>query len=221
MRPWTAPTPATAYTTTAPWLASAFIARAKQLGCSLDEITDLVAVWDGERCGPVQRRFHELVTTKIHTAQTQIAELTAFAAQLQSAAAQLSRQPVDGPCDADCACVADPSPSRATSITLGVKPTDVPIACTLERGAMADRLADWQVVLDKATARLELPDGSLRVELSDDIDLAELAELIAAEQGCCTFFSFTLTVDSRGVGLQVQAPDAASEIVASLFGAPA
>ena len=43
----------------------AFIARAKQLGCSLDEITDLLAIWDGDRCAPVQRRFHELVTEKI------------------------------------------------------------------------------------------------------------------------------------------------------------
>jgi DNA-binding transcriptional MerR regulator len=42
----------------------AFIARAKQLGCSLDEVTDLLRIWDGEQCGPVQRRFHELVTEK-------------------------------------------------------------------------------------------------------------------------------------------------------------
>ena len=35
----------------------AFIARAKQLGCSLEEITDLVGIWDGQRCGPVQHRF--------------------------------------------------------------------------------------------------------------------------------------------------------------------
>ena len=38
----------------------AFIAHAKQLGCSLEEITDLVAIWDGDECAPVQRRFHEL-----------------------------------------------------------------------------------------------------------------------------------------------------------------
>ena len=32
----------------------AFISRAKQLGCSLDEIANLTAVWDGGRCGTVQ-----------------------------------------------------------------------------------------------------------------------------------------------------------------------
>ena len=54
----------------------AFIARAKQLGCSLDEISDLLAIWDGDCCAPVQRRFHELVTEKIGASQAQIAELT-------------------------------------------------------------------------------------------------------------------------------------------------
>ena len=48
----------------------AFVARAKQLGCSLEEIIDLAGVWDGERCGPVQRRFHELVTSKIRGRNT-------------------------------------------------------------------------------------------------------------------------------------------------------
>ena len=33
----------------------AFIARAKQLGCTLEEISDLIGIWDGERCGPVQK----------------------------------------------------------------------------------------------------------------------------------------------------------------------
>jgi DNA-binding transcriptional MerR regulator len=46
----------------------AFIARAKQLGCSLDEISDLADIWDGQRCGPVQRRFHDLLTAKIRDA---------------------------------------------------------------------------------------------------------------------------------------------------------
>lgn len=84
----------------------AFISRAKQLGCSLDEITDLVGIWDGERCGPVQRRFHDLVTDKLAQTQHQIAELTALADQLRHAALQLSGPATDGPCDERCACVA-------------------------------------------------------------------------------------------------------------------
>jgi DNA-binding transcriptional MerR regulator len=83
----------------------AFIARAKQLGCSLEEITDLVGIWDGERCGPVQRRFHDLVTTKLADTERQIAELTALQAELRHAATQLDAPPTDGPCSAGCACM--------------------------------------------------------------------------------------------------------------------
>lgn len=83
-----------------------FINRAKQLGCSLEEITDLVDIWGGERCGPVQRTFHDLVTTKLAAAERQIAELTALADQLRFAATQLAGPAVDGPCDERCACLA-------------------------------------------------------------------------------------------------------------------
>lgn len=84
----------------------AFIARAKQLGCSLEEITDLVDIWDGERCGPVQRRFHELLTTKIAAAQRQIDELTALVVQLNEAATRLEGPAIDAPCSAGCVCMA-------------------------------------------------------------------------------------------------------------------
>ena len=78
----------------------AFIARAKQLGCSLEEINDLVGIWDEGCCAPVQKRFHDLVTAKLAAAERQIAELTALADQLRLAATHLAGPPVDGPCDA-------------------------------------------------------------------------------------------------------------------------
>lgn len=83
-----------------------FIARAKQLGCTLEEVTDLVGIWDGERCGPVQRRFHDLVTEKLAATERQIAELTALSGQLHRAAAQLAGPAIDGPCSEGCACAA-------------------------------------------------------------------------------------------------------------------
>ena len=81
----------------------AFIARAKHLGCTLEEITDLVAVWDGT-CEPIQRRFHDLVTSKLAETQRQIAELQALHKQLSVAATQLAIPALDGPCDGECAC---------------------------------------------------------------------------------------------------------------------
>jgi len=201
----------------------AFIARAKQLGCSLDEITDLVSIWDGERCGPVQRRFHALVIDKIRDAESQITELDAFSQQLQAAAAQLSGEPVDGHCGVDCACVTDTATTSSTVVPIALtsKTTEAPIACTLDAGAMPERLADWRAILAHALARTTCSDGALRVELDGAVDVGELARIVAAEQQCCAFFSFAITVDHRGVALQVGAPAGAEEIVTSLFGQPA
>ena len=91
----------------------AFISRAKQLGCTLEEITDLIGIWDGERCGPVQGRFHDLITEKLTAAEQQIAELIALTDQLRHAASLLAGPAVDGPCSAACACAAiDPTTDR-------------------------------------------------------------------------------------------------------------
>lgn len=83
----------------------AFIARAKQLGCTLEEITALVGIWDGERCGPVQRRFHDLVTDKLADTERQILELVRLRDELRHAANQLDTPPTDGPCSVECACM--------------------------------------------------------------------------------------------------------------------
>ena len=95
----------------------AFIARAKQLGCTLEEITDLVDIWDGERCGPVQKRCHELVTEKLAAAERQIAELTALTDQLHHAAAQLAGPATDSACSAACACMTVDSALAPVALT--------------------------------------------------------------------------------------------------------
>jgi DNA-binding transcriptional MerR regulator len=199
----------------------AFIARAKQLGCSLDEIGDLVTIWDSDRCGPVQRRFHDLITSKLADAGRQISELSSLSAELHHAAAQLQGEPVDGPCSDGCACLADAAPATRGPVAMGMKGDGPPIACTLTPGDLPDRLADWHAVLARAGRRTLGADGMLRVELADDVGLDELTRLVVAEQGCCAFFAFAITVDGRGVGLEVRAPDGATDLVTSLFGQPA
>lgn len=209
-----------------------FIARAKQLGCSLEEVIALVALWDGQRCGPVQRRLHDLVTAKIWSAQRQRAELTAFTAQLRAAAVGLSGEPVDEPCGDGCACLVEPAQAavaRAARAVPEAEPgaapdecrtpaAEPPIACSLDGGAVAERLAEWQPALARVGERSTTGDGALRLTFDDTIDVGELAALVAAEQRCCGFFAFALTVDGRGVALEVRAPDAAADVTASLFG---
>jgi MerR family transcriptional regulator, copper efflux regulator len=194
----------------------AFITRAKRLGCTLEEITDLVDVWDGDRCAPVQRRLHELVTAKLGDADRQITELSVFATELRATASQLAGEPVDGPCDDGCACLHD---HRGTlTVALGSKPAEPAIACTLGAGEMRHRLAEWDRLLGQAVRRLALPSGGVRVEFDRTVDVGELARLVVAEQACCAFFRFAVTVDGRGVALEVDAPADALDLVVELFG---
>jgi MerR family transcriptional regulator, copper efflux regulator len=201
-----------------------FIARAKQLGCTLEDIADLATAWDGGECGPVQDRLRAAVAVKTAEAQDRIAELTAFTAELQRAAVALERHRPDGPCDDACGCASDPEASGATSVALIAKAdateAEPPIACTLGAGEMAGRVEAWQALLQGVRARLPLEDG-VRLEFGPNTDVTEIARLAAAEQDCCRFFGFALVIDSRGLALEVHAPADAADVVTALFGAAA
>jgi DNA-binding transcriptional MerR regulator len=205
----------------------AFIARAKQLGCTLEEINDLTTAWEGGRCGPIQDRLRTLVGEKLSGASDQIVTLMTLSADLQRAAAALELHRPDGACDDLCGCISDgdgQQPTTTTPIALTTKSVvadDAPaIACTLGAESLRGRLDDWERLLTHATARRGLDDG-IRVEFDTAVPRADLMRLVAAEQDCCQFFRFAITVDTRGIALEVTAPADARLIVESLFGAPA
>ena len=198
----------------------AFIARAKQLGCTLEEITDLVTAWEGERCEPVQARLRGLVESKITESQDRLVEMVAFTVQLREAAAALSDHTPDGPCDDDCGCTTEPTQAAATAVMLTAKPTDVgapPIACTLGADDMVGRLDAWRAALAPVVDRTPIDNG-VRVTFAPGTPLVPLIELVVAEQECCMFFRFAITIDDRGTALEVTAPAEAKDLVDSLFG---
>ena len=244
-----------------------FIARAKELGCSLDEIAELTAAWDGGRCAHVQERLRATVEAKVSASRTRIAELTALAAELQRTARALATTAATGACDDSCPCVTAPAPSGAAGgeggeaacgcgsdasgavdlvgvgaagrapvamdrgvdgIVLDSRSDGSPaIACTLDPGQMTGRIDDWERLLapdpDGRTGVVarHAVDGGVRLDLGPDTDVAEVARLAVAEQGCCSFFRFSLSIDGRGVGLEVRAPEQAADLVTALFGAAA
>lgn len=95
-----------------------------------------------------------------------------------------------------------------------------PIACTLGSEAVPARIAEWRDVLTHVLSRDAIA-GGLRLSLSDSAPVSRIAELAVAEQQCCAFFSFALTVDGRGVALEITAPGDGEAVVAELFGEPA
>ena len=91
------------------------------------------------------------------------------------------------------------------------------IACTLGAQSMKSRLDEWRALLAHVELRAPI-DGGVRATFGGSTPLDELIRLTAAEQECCQFFEFAITVDARGVALEVRAPDDALPIVHSLFG---
>ena len=202
----------------------AFIARAKQLGCSLEEISDLNAAWDGGECGPVQDRLQSLVDRKLAAARQRIVELVTLTAELEQTRVALERHRPEGPCDDRCGCVSDPEIPAAQPVTLSTKfvtpRTDgPPVTCALGAAEIPERMEAWRSALTHAVTRVAV-DGGLRVTFDHRMPLTDLAELVAAEQRCCSFFDFSITIDRRGVALEARAPADALPIVLTLLGAP-
>ena len=203
----------------------AFIARAKQLGCSLEEIADLTLAWEGGQCGPVQDRLREVVAAKLSSAQHQIVELMTLTSELRRAASTLRLHRPDGPCDDQCGCVAGTTDDGAAVpgqiVMLGKKPDNpgaaTPIACTLSSQSMRGRLAEWQNLLTHVIDRGPIEHG-LRATFGPSVPLDELIRLVAAEHDCCQFFQFSITGDTRGLALEVRFPADALPVLHSLFG---
>lgn len=202
-----------------------FIARAKTLGCSLDEIRDLVTVWADDHCSPIQHQLRSLVGAKLRESQTRIAEQTAFATELQAAATQLAREPIEGACDDTCACAPADVLGDLTDpvgVELGQRPPDggSPIVCTLGGADMPERISDWRAILTTVAVREPL-DGGVRMIFEPNASISEIARLAAAENECCTFFSFAITIDHRGMALEVTAPPDGAEVLTAAFGSAA
>ena len=185
----------------------AFISRAKQLGCSLEEIADLTLAWDGGECGPIQDRLRALVASKLDEATAEILSLGMLRNELRAAAEALERHRPIGACDDSCGCLPDVvAESTISPVAFGRKPEkEVPIACTLGPGDIQQRIADWHRVLHDTTARTPL-DGGVHLAFAATVDMQELTRLVVAEQDCCRLFAFAITVDDRGVGLDIRGP---------------
>ncbi len=93
-------------------------------------------------------------------------------------------------------------------------PVIVPHGCTLSPDGLSDQ-AGRAARLLPSVARVERSEGELRVSFSEGVDRALVDEVVATEQGCCSF----LEIDFDGAArlLRVGAHDAQGrEIVRQL-----
>ncbi|WP_327257775.1 MerR family transcriptional regulator [Streptomyces sp. NBC_01244] len=207
----------------------AFIGAAKHLGLPLEEIGELLTVWEAGACIDVKADLRPRLATRLSEAETRTAQSAALAASLHSALEHLDALPDRaGRCDPECGFLV---PGPAPTATAG--PGDValtgrrtadretehwrtaPVACSLSGKAMSERAAQWAEAVGGAV-RTRISDG-LRLTLPVEQAVA-LTALAAAEQQCCPFFDFRLHLDGTQVHLEVRAPADGAALLADLFG---
>lgn len=94
----------------------------------------------------------------------------------------------------------------------------MPSACTLPTAEQPLRVAEFDALFAEAVQQVTRAD---RTRLQWDLvfapaTAARAAELAARENGCCSFFTFTLTVADGAMTLQVQVPDQHTAVLDAL-----
>lgn len=118
----------------------AFIAAGKHLGLPLQEIRDLLVVWEWGLCVQVQDQLRPHLRTGIAAAQQRVLELRAFIVRLTHALEQLDAPGRPGRCDPECAFLLQHAsqevsldPARVGSSGAERMPaaSSAPVACSL------------------------------------------------------------------------------------------
>jgi DNA-binding transcriptional MerR regulator len=96
-----------------------FVTRARRMGLTCQQITELLPIWNGTNCATTQQRVDQLIVDKQAELAERIAELQAFVAQLESVrvAIELAQPPDECRTDLSC-CV--PSASNEGPIPIEI-----------------------------------------------------------------------------------------------------
>lgn len=92
----------------------------------------------------------------------------------------------------------------------------VPVACTLDVGALGERVDEWRALVASSVVRVESDPTSVRLELRDsDAALVAAASLGAREKACCAFFAVAIEIEPDMRSLRLSVPDGGEEALAS------
>ena len=95
-----------------------FVVRSKALGLTLEQIAELLPIWDGVNCGATHERITALVEAKRAEIRERILELERFGEQLDEVRAALEDSPPPAACRPDLSCCV-PGTDTPVPITLG------------------------------------------------------------------------------------------------------
>ena len=87
-----------------------------------------------------------------------------------------------------------------------------------ERHKLIERM---ERAISVTSARWAAIPGGVRLDFGTEADLVAMSTLIAAEQECCSFFTFRISVTVGGTSLEVTAPPDGQAMIDELVGAEA
>lgn len=180
-----------------------FIRAVTQVNLPLEEVADLVQVWESDPCAAVKGRLRLLLEKQLTRVHDGLAEISQVQRDLDGALRHLDELPDRSErCSPDCA-----------HLPTAIEPE--PVACTLGGTARREQVADWHRLLEGAP-RTRTPHG-VRIEMSTD-DLTVAVSLAAAEQECCPFLGFEVTLHGRVFTLAISAPPEGLPMIDELIG---
>lgn len=94
-----------------------FITRAKRVGLTLEQIAEVLPIWDGINCAATHDEMTRRVDAKRTEITERIAELERFAAQLDEVRAALAESPPPNACLPDLSCCV-PNAEQDTSVEI-------------------------------------------------------------------------------------------------------
>ena len=95
-----------------------FITRARRLGLSCEQITELLPVWGGTNCAGAGERVGRLLDDKLSEIATRISDLKAFRAQLADVRSALAASPSEAECCTDLSCCVPASSGELVPLEL-------------------------------------------------------------------------------------------------------
>ena len=99
-----------------------FVTRAKRIGLTLEQIAEVLPIWDGVNCAATHEQITRLVDMKRAEVLERMRELQQFADQLDEVRAALEDTPPPAACLPDLSCCV-PTAADTTMITITQRPT--------------------------------------------------------------------------------------------------
>ena len=103
-----------------------FVSRARKMGLTCEQITELLPIWDGTNCTAAHDRVGQLVAHKQAEIADRIRELKRFAAELDVVRSSLETSPPPPACRADLGCCVPEISAEPVPVSLTPRRADKP-----------------------------------------------------------------------------------------------